>query len=164
VEARLPAVLQGNDKPANAVEQLSFAELCIIKKRYSNAARFYTAAFAAQPQLADDLQASHRYNAACYVARAATGKDADAAKLDDKERTLLRQRALDWLRADLIAWAKTTDRALVQRKLTHWQQDSDLAGVRDKAALAKLPEAEREAWRKLWADVADLLRQSGGKQ
>jgi len=29
--------------------------------------------------------------------------------------------------------------------------------VRDADALAKLPEAERETWRKLWADVDALL-------
>jgi hypothetical protein len=81
-----------------------------------------------------------------------------------QKRTRLRQQALDWLRADLTAWTKTTDRAILQRTLAHWQRDSDLAGVMDREALAKLPEAEREAWHKLWADVADLLRKSGGKQ
>jgi hypothetical protein len=63
----------------------------------------------------------------------------------------------------LTAWAKTTDRTQVQKTLAHWQQDQDLAGVRDQDALAKLPEAERKAWRKLWTDVADLLKKSGGK-
>jgi tetratricopeptide (TPR) repeat protein len=164
LEARLPAVLQGKDKPANPAEQLSFAELCTLKKRYGDAARFYADAFTAQSKLADDLQAGHRYNPACCAALAAAGKGTDAATLDDKERARLRQQALDWLRADLTAWAKTTDRALVQRKLTHWQQDPDLTSVRDKDALAKLPEAERQAWHKLWADVADLLRKSGSKQ
>jgi hypothetical protein len=48
----------------------------------------------------------------------------------------------------------------VQETLRHWQQDSDLAGVRDKGALAKLPAAERDAWRKLWADVDALLKRA----
>jgi hypothetical protein len=30
------------------------------------------------------------------------------------------------------------------------------ASVRDPASLAKLPKAEREAWQKLWTDVASL--------
>jgi hypothetical protein len=42
--------------------------------------------------------------------------------------------------------------------LRHWQTDPDLAGVRDKEALAALPEAEQEAWRKLWADMEELLK------
>ncbi len=42
--------------------------------------------------------------------------------------------------------------------LAHWQQERDLAGVRDKQALANLPAAERAEWEKLWAEVAGLLR------
>ena len=41
--------------------------------------------------------------------------------------------------------------------LIHWRADSDLAGVRDAGALAKLPESERVAWRSLWAEVDALL-------
>jgi hypothetical protein len=33
-----------------------------------------------------------------------------------------------------------------------------LAGVRDKEALARLPDHERASWRRLWADVAALLK------
>jgi hypothetical protein len=48
----------------------------------------------------------------------------------------------------------------VQQTLQHWRTDTDLAGVRDATALAKLPEAEREACRKLWADVNGLLKKA----
>jgi hypothetical protein len=41
--------------------------------------------------------------------------------------------------------------------MQHWQRDPDLAGVRDKQALAALPEAQRRLWEQLWADVAALL-------
>jgi hypothetical protein len=44
--------------------------------------------------------------------------------------------------------------------MTHWLQDADFAGIRDAAALARLPEAERTDWQKLWADVAGLLRRT----
>jgi len=47
--------------------------------------------------------------------------------------------------------------------LKHWQADSDLAGVRDAAALAGLPEAERADWQRLWADVQAVLEKAGGK-
>jgi hypothetical protein len=47
------------------------------------------------------------------------------------------------------------------------QQDADFAGVRGTEALAKLPEAERAEWTKLWQDVAALGKQAaegrGGK-
>jgi hypothetical protein len=41
--------------------------------------------------------------------------------------------------------------------LEHWQQDSDLASVRDEASLAKLPTEEQPGWRQLWADVTNTL-------
>jgi tetratricopeptide (TPR) repeat protein len=41
--------------------------------------------------------------------------------------------------------------------LATWQTDPDLASVRDPAALAKLPDSEREQWRHLWTDVAAML-------
>jgi hypothetical protein len=47
--------------------------------------------------------------------------------------------------------------------MQHWLDDSDFAGVRGEAALAKLPETERRAWQKLWADVAETLAQAQGK-
>jgi hypothetical protein len=37
--------------------------------------------------------------------------------------------------------------------MLHWQEDTDLAGVRDAAALAQLPADERKEWRTLWARV-----------
>jgi hypothetical protein len=42
--------------------------------------------------------------------------------------------------------------------LAHWQEDADLIGIRDKAALEKLPPAEQQAFTQLWAEVAALLR------
>jgi hypothetical protein len=50
----------------------------------------------------------------------------------------------------------------VRQTLQHWQHDPDLAGIRDAAGLTKLPEAEREACRRLWADVDALLKRTGG--
>jgi hypothetical protein len=55
---------------------------------------------------------------------------------------------------------KADDRAAAVQALRHWQTESDLAGVRDKEALATFPESEREAWRKLWADVETLLHRA----
>ena len=43
-------------------------------------------------------------------------------------------------------------------RLAHWQQDADLAPLRDAKELAALPEKERAAWQQLWADVAALLK------
>ena len=119
---------------------------------------------AADPKLADDLRAGHRYAAAAYAALAAAGQGTDAPKPDAKGRARLRGQALGWLRADLALWQKQADsgkpegRAAAQRTLRHWQQDADLVAVRDQQALAILPAEERAEWDKLWAEVADLLR------
>jgi hypothetical protein len=167
LDKKLPAVLKGEAQPADAVEQMGLADLCNLKKRYAAATRFYAGAFAAKPTLADDLQAGVRYNAARNAALAAAGQGEDADKLEDKERARLRQQALGWLRADLAAWSKEAEsgapkaRAAVQKTLPDWQEDSDLASVRDPAALDKLPEAERAEWKKLWAEVEELVKKSG---
>jgi tetratricopeptide (TPR) repeat protein len=156
----------GRYTPASNDERLGLAEWCQIKKLNRAAAGLYAAAFAADPKLADDLKDGHRYQGACHAALAAAGQGDPGApgKLDDKERTRLRKQALDWLRADLALRAqqlntgKPADRAEVQQTMRHWQQDIDVAGIRDAAALAKLPADERNACTQLWTDVAQLLK------
>jgi serine/threonine-protein kinase len=161
---KLPAVLSGQARPAGAAEALQLALLCQRHKQlHAAASRLFADAFAAEPKLAEDLDAQHCYNAACSAALAAAGQGKDADKLDAQERARWRKQALDWLRADLQAWRKILDqgkppqRAAALQALRHWQQDADLAGLRDEKALAGLPGDERDACRKLWADVAALV-------
>jgi tetratricopeptide (TPR) repeat protein len=167
LEGRLPGLLRGEDKPASAGESLDLVQMCLLKRLTAAAARFSAAAFAADPRLAADLRAAHRYNAACDAALAAAGVGEDAGKLDDKERARLRQQALDWLHADLVLYArqlesgKFADRAAVQKVLQHWQKDPDLGGLRNRAALAKLLPEDRADCEKLWADVAAVLNKAG---
>jgi serine/threonine-protein kinase len=150
VEARLPALLQGKERPS-AAELLKLADLCREYGRPHAAVDLYALAFAAQPALAD----TDRYNAACAAALAGVGDGADRAPLSDPKLARLRRQALDWLRADLALRTKLFEGGKsVAGTLTFWQQDTDLAGVRDPAALAKLPAEERESWQRLWADVA----------
>jgi tetratricopeptide (TPR) repeat protein len=164
---KLPAFQNGSYTPANNDERLGLAEWCKIKKVHRTATGLYATAFAADPKLADDLRSAHRYNAACNAALAGAGQGEDAAKLDEKERTRLRQQALNWLRADLALrskqmkswWPREAGQA--RAALVHWQKDTDLAGLRDKDALAKLPAEVRAACAKLWADVAALLKKAG---
>jgi hypothetical protein len=54
-------------------------------------------------------------------------------------------------------------RAFIQGRMRHWQQDTDLAGIRDAVALAKLPAEEQKAFIQLWADVAALLKKAEEK-
>jgi hypothetical protein len=117
----------------------------------------------------EQLRSSYRYNAACSAALAGCGQGEDASSLDDQEKARLRGQALKWLQADLALWTqsvhtgKPLDRATAQRVLPRWQQDPDLAVVRDSAALAKLPPAERMAWEKLWQEVEVLRGECSAK-
>jgi tetratricopeptide (TPR) repeat protein len=169
LEGRLPGFLAGTTTPAGPDERIEVARLCTHKRLNRAAVRFYQEAFAARPSLADNLGAAHRYNAACVAARAGCGRGEDAAKLDDSDRAHLRRQGLTWLRADLVAWSKQLAgdeanlQAAVRQTMRHWLAGTDFAGVRDPKALAKLPEAERQDWQRLWADVEGLLAKAGGK-
>jgi superkiller protein 3 len=164
LEARLPRLLHRDDKPASAQEGLDLATMCRSRQRHAAAVRFTAEAFAAEPKLAADLNAEYRYNAARSATLAAAGQGEDATL--DRERTRLRRQALDWLRADLAAWTRLHDsgqpagRAGARQTLRRWQQDPDLASLRDPDALAKLPAEERAACTQFWADVAALLKKA----
>lgn len=157
---RLPAVVQGSDRPVDALESIEFGWLCAqpFERRYSRAAGLFAAAFGAEPKLAE---APHRYQAACAAARAGCGLGEEAVTLDEKEKVRLRQQALAWLQADLdvskqAASNRRQNPAPVLGALRRWQQDKALDSVRNPQALAKLPQTEREAWQKLWTDVESV--------
>jgi tetratricopeptide (TPR) repeat protein len=169
LDAKLPRFLSGQAQPAGAGEGIALAQLCqIYKERYAAAAGFYAAAFTAQPKLADDLS-GHRYNAACAAALAGGGQGKDATGLGAMQRLYWRRQALTWLRAELDAWGKRLKkepdkmRPVLIMQMQHWRQDTDLAGVRDKGRLARLPAEERAAWARLWADVAATRDRAAGK-
>jgi len=164
LDAKLPSFLSGKTQPADAAERIALAELCQLPCRQFNAAaaRLFTDAFAADPKLANDLDIGNRYAAACAAALAGCGQGKDAANLEAKEYARLRGQALAWLTADLAAYRSMLAQApaKVRQGMQHWQQDSDFNGVRGAAALAKLPEAERQEWRKLWEEVEELRKRA----
>jgi tetratricopeptide (TPR) repeat protein len=141
-----------------AGDQLKRARLCRENGLLYAAARLYAAAFAARPALANDLEGRDRYDAACAAARAATGPGPNKVGLGEPERASLRRQALSWLRADLALRAKLVQRGKpAAGALATWWTDAALAGVRDRAALEKLPDDERKQWQRLWADVEALV-------
>jgi tetratricopeptide (TPR) repeat protein len=165
LEERLPALLRGEARPAGAADRVALGQFCLrYQERYAAAARFYAEAFAEEPRLAEDVRAGHRSDAARAAALAAGGHGRGAARPDDREQARLRRQALGWLRADLAAWAALAEKATPQdskrgsRALRRWRQDPALGGLRDKGELARLPKAERQACRDLWAEVDAVLR------
>jgi serine/threonine-protein kinase len=171
LDQKLPAVLSGEAQPADPAEAAALASLCArYKERPAAAARLYADAFATDPKLAADLRQQHRYNAACNAAMAAAGQAKDAEHLPDKARLMLRRQALHWLREDLAAYRKMAERQepaakqVVRETMRHWQQDTDLASVRDPAPLDQLSDDERQQWHQLWQDVAALLKKVDEKK
>jgi hypothetical protein len=119
---------------------------------YLAAVRFYEEAFTAAPSLADNPD--NRYSAACAAALAGCGQGKDSEKLPDGEYVRLRRQALNWLRADLVAWSQRLDKAADQassadrarKALQGCPTDPGFAGVRGPEALARRPEAECRPW------------------
>jgi hypothetical protein len=134
--------------------------------RFAAAARWYAEAFATDQQLLAGPPDHHLFAAARAAACASCGRGRDAADLDDESRAGFRRQALDCLRAELEAQRRLleeepqTARFTVARDLRHWLVASDFTGVRRPEALGRLPEAERQKWQKLWADVTDTLAQA----
>jgi serine/threonine-protein kinase len=166
LDARLPALLRGEDKPADPAERAEFARLCSAKQLFATSARLWAEALAAHPGLDDDARADNRYRAAGAAAQAGYGRDRDDPPPDADARRRWRRQALDWLEADLGAAAKlleggpSRDRDALPKRLGRWRVDPALAGLRDESALSALPEPEREACRALWARVDALLEQA----
>jgi tetratricopeptide (TPR) repeat protein/tRNA A-37 threonylcarbamoyl transferase component Bud32 len=97
----------------------------------------------------------YRHEAACANVRAAAGQGSEDARRGEPERAGKRRQALDWLRANLELTARLrNDGNVLGWSLATWRSDPALASVRDPAELAKLPDAERELWRRFWMDVA----------
>ncbi len=166
LEGRLPAVLQGKDRPADSTECIQFADLCRIRRQYAAAAKLFSDALATRAQLPDDMRAGFRYNAPIVAVLAGSGRGEGGANLSEAERARWRKQAREWLQADLAAWSKNldsspaADRTLITKILTHWRTDPDLAGLRDPDAVNNLPEAERQECRKLLSDLDTLLNRA----
>jgi len=159
---RLSAVLSGQP-PNDDTERIALAFHAYRKAHYATATRLLAEALADDPKLSEDRIAQHRYHAARAAAIAAAGRGKDDPPPDDSAKAKLRRQALDWLKAELSAWKRVVmtvgpgNKETVAKTLKHWKSDSDLAGIRDEAELAKLPEEERAAFKKLWAEVDGLL-------
>jgi eukaryotic-like serine/threonine-protein kinase len=164
----LPAFLRGEYQPQDHDEHLAVLAgqlaSCEFQGLQGAAARLYSDAFTAEPKLAEDVAAGTRYQAAHAAALAGCRQGKDADQLRDEERALRRRQALDWLRQDLTWYGHRLDdgdaqvNAQIRERLQLWQGDPDLAAVRAKDALARLPDEERKRWERLWSDADALLR------
>jgi serine/threonine-protein kinase len=170
LEGKLPEWLQGKASPADARELAILAFMAShYETRFAAAAELCAKSFADRPDFAEAtvnwLSDRPRYYAACCAARA-SARDGDAADLPLEARGRWRRQALTWLRQELTSWDKQlagglpAARARATGALLTWQTDGWLAAVRDPPDAVHWPAAERDACRKLWADVARLLQRA----
>ena len=159
----LPAFLGGTYQPRDNDERLALLGACQFTNRHLALARLYADAFAADPELAEDVGgAGHRYNAACAAALAGLGSGDDVVNLSREDRTRSRRQARAWLELDLAAWAvrleggREADRRAVGQMAARWLDDPDLAGLREPTALKMLAVEERDEWLVLWKNVEAL--------
>jgi tetratricopeptide (TPR) repeat protein len=162
LDAQLPAILSGTEKPASTAEQLEFAHVCHLKKLSAGAVRLYAEAFTMDPKLAAAFRNGHCFQAGCAAAMAGCGRSEDGADLSDAERASWRTQSRQWLSADLAAWVRMLDanpasREAVRDVMTHWQGHADLACVREPGELKKLPADERKEYYVFWGEVAAVL-------
>jgi serine/threonine-protein kinase len=182
------ALRQGDWQPQDNNERLALLGVCESEALYGTASRLCADAFAADPDLAERLttrclrraaQESNqsnrtealiseiRYRAARCAALAGSGLGKDSAKLSEAEQTHWRRKALEWLRTDQVVLSRTldggrqADRDLVKEMLTLWQDEPDLAGLREPAQLERLAADERKDCLNLWAEVGAVLARSG---
>ncbi len=156
------SVLEKLAERADNADRVIFAQAAYDRKKFAYATRLWAEALANDPKLGDDRQNQYGYHAARAAAMAVAGQGKDEPPLDDAAKAKLRGQALDWLKAELSVWSKEPPGLAIAQILWHWQQDSDLGGIRDAAALAKLPADEQKAFTQFWADVAEVLTKADG--
>jgi tetratricopeptide (TPR) repeat protein len=162
LETRLPAFLKGEFQPNNTANRMGLVTICRARKLHRAAANLYVDAFSADPKLADDPKAAHRYHAACFAALASAGVGQDTGELAPPERLALRRRALTWLRAELTVHQKALQNgesgqaAAARAALLDWQKNPALIALRDTQAVANLSAEEQQACRRLWTDIQSL--------
>ena len=160
--------LSGREKPADAAESLTLAQMCYDKKLHAASARFWAEAFQAQPNLADDMNVQNRYNAACAAALAGSGEGKDDPPLDDAKKAHWRKQAMDWLKADLAAWSKILESGPPQAKPFIVQDAPALESRHRPGRRARRSRAGQALGRRaeslpaLWAEVDALLAKAQG--
>jgi tetratricopeptide (TPR) repeat protein len=160
--SQLAEHLATGTKPEDPQTLAAMARVALAKRHPAIAARWLQLAFEEAPELAAAIDAGHQRLAARAAVLASVGGTDSAPAIDAAGRATWRLQALAWLEAELGA-IKTASEAKrlpppeVRFALVPLTRSPDFASVRGAEALAQVPEAERERWKKLWADIDALL-------
>jgi len=159
MEERLPLLIRGAASPTDPREWIDAARIMGGRGDAFLSNVFWGLAFSLKPELAHDLDAGYRREAARAAARAGCCPKPGGAKGNPM---LLRGQALAWLKADLEAWGERIarggdDARRARRAIQCARYHRDFAEVRGEAAIVRMPEPEREAWRELWKRAEALV-------
>jgi serine/threonine-protein kinase len=160
----LMAMLEGKHQPRDNHERLAPVGVCRFENRLAALVRIYADAFEVDRQ----LQIRYRLTAARVAVQAGCGCGIDAVSASDAERRSWRALARGWLREELAARRDTLTRDFneardtVRQALMAWQNEPDLAGIREPAELEKLVAEERTDCLKFWAEVNAVLASTSG--
>lgn len=163
LESRLAAVLQGDERPADAEERADFARIAFSRHLYEGSARLWIDVFDAAPNFVADPIVGNHFPAARAAALAGCedGKPGDPSGARSRARR--RAQALTWLEADLTASAVELEsgsfaqREAALKRLGRWHVDPALAVLRDEPSVAGLSDSERRSLRDFWSRV-DVVR------
>jgi hypothetical protein len=162
LEPDLTAYLGGDRPVADAAERLSLARLCAYGGRDRAAVRLFREAIAEGALDRGDAEDDAWLGAAnLALAARAAARNGQAAQ------------AVAWLRGAMERWewllARPAHRALwaltdlwppaheaLPWELARWTAHPDFASIRDENRLGDLSETDREACRRLWAEVRAL--------
>ena len=168
LDERLKSLLAGQ-AAKNDAESLQLAHRAYDRGLHVAVVRLWSEALRANPKLAEDRNMQVSYNAACSAASASAGASRDQPPPDAATKATLRGQALEWLRAELNFWTTLLETGParvppeIAHTLEHWQICGALVSVRDTKELNAIPEAERVAWKTLWADVTALISKAQAK-
>jgi tetratricopeptide (TPR) repeat protein len=158
----LPAFREGKHRPRTDVERHCLLGACQFEGRYRAAAELYADIISSDTRFADDLNTMCRYRASCSAALAGAGRGQDAGTLDAAGRLRWRNRARDWLRADLAAARKLSSSnagglsEFLRTTLNNWLNAPELAGLRDPDACKGLLPSEQKEFQTLCGDLRAL--------
>ena len=160
---RLDAFVAGIAKPADNIERVLLARLCMYRGQAAQGARYYAEAIASDPALVSDPAEFHAFRSATAAARAGRG-DGEPRNLDEGERSRFRRQAIAHLRILLASIEKLLPTLDLPRRrsfmsiLHRCKATADFAGIRDAELIARLPADEQVICDAFWSDVDKLLK------
>jgi tetratricopeptide (TPR) repeat protein len=151
------AFLRQEGAPGRALPPVAYADYLRSRGEYAGAAEAYARALG--PGCVGKADSPGRVRAAMAVARAVEGA---GPEIDPARRDRWLGLALGWLRDAIADWRDRVERDTVgelpgvRGGLESLELCGDLAAVREREGLDRLPEGCRVAWEAFWADVAAL--------